>query len=233
MIGNTNINQINSRLNQIYQTLGQNDYFGNKNILFFGDLHQIQPVQQSRIFDPRGSAKLSLNLWKELVTYDELTDIVRSKEDQPFTEMCHRLREGKQTPDDIALLQSRVLSVRPEPHEMMDSMALFATNAECNSHNNACIEHLRKTIYIEKLIAHDKFGGESEMFNNQSLPSKHDKKNISDYMSNDINKTAGLPTALYIGVGARVMVRVNIDVVDKLVNGQTGTVNSVKYVNLF
>ena len=58
---------------------------------------------------------------------------------------------------------------------------------------------------------------------------RDENKKIADYIVDDINKNADLPTAVPLSVGARVMVRYNIDVTDKIFNGVYGT---VKYINL-
>ena len=229
MIGNTNLNQIHSRLNQLFGMSGAQDYFGGINIIFVGDLFQIPPVQQSKIFDPRGLAALGINFWKDFCTFSELNEVVRSKGDAPFTELCHRLRTGQHTVKDVSLLQSRVITNLPKVSQLMDSMLLFSTNAKCSEHNKKCVDYLTATTKVHNIMAHDKFS--NEQFNNSNQTDKRDKKNIKDYVTDDINKTAGLPTSIILGVGARVMVRANIDVTDKLCNGVCGTVKHIKFKN--
>ena len=229
MIGNTNLNQIHSRLNQLFGMSGAQDYFGGINIIFVGDLFQIPPVQQSKIFDPRGLAALGINFWKDFCTFSELNEVVRSKGDAPFTELCHRLRTGQHTDKDVSLLQSRVIANLPKVSQLMDSMLLFSTNAKCSEHNKKCVDYLTATTKVHNIMAHDKFS--NEQFNNSNQTDKRDKKNIKDYVTDDINKTAGLPTSIILGVGARVMVRANIDVTDKLCNGVCGTVKHIKFKN--
>lgn len=226
MIGNTNLNQIHSRLNQLYGKSAENDFFGGINVIFVGDLFQIPPVQQSKIFDPRGIAKLGTNLWKDLVTFSELTEVVRSKGDSAFTALCHRVRIGKHTSDDINLLKSRVIEKLPPISELMKTMLLFSTNKKCKVHNDNCTDYLRTITDVFKINSVDKFSDE-EM--NSDIALGHGKKNIKDYICDDINKTAGLPTSIMIGIGARVMVRSNIDVTQKICNGVTGTVKHIKY----
>ena len=228
MIGNTNINQIHSRLNQIYGKSGSQDFFGGINMIFVGDLFQIPPVQQTKIFDPRGLAALGINLWKDLVTFSELTDVVRSKGDQTFTNMCHRLRTGNHSNEDLAILKQRVIDKLPPISDLMDTMLLFSTNAKCKDHNNKCVDYLKSKTELFQVNAFDKFS--NEQFNNNSKqPYKYDNKDIKDYICNDINKTAGLPTSIALGVGARVMVRANIDVTNKICNGVCGTLKGIKF----
>ena len=223
MIGNTNINQLQSRLNQLYGKSKSDDFFGGINVIFVGDLFQIPPIKQYRVFDPKGLATLGINLWKDLVTFSELTICVRSKDDRQFTELCHRVRTGDHIASDTALLKTRVLPHMPPIESMLDCMVIFTTNTMCGEHNDRCIQHLRNTVPVETVIAHDCFSNEA--FNDPTNP---EKKNIKTYISDDVNKTAGLPTKLPLGVGARVMIRTNIDVQDKLVNGVCGTVKHIQ-----
>ena len=220
MIGNTNLNQIHARLHQLYGKSEGNTYFGGINLIFVGDLFQIPPVQQTKIFDPRGLAALGTNLWKDLVSFSELTDVVRSKGDTTFTALCHRIRTGKQTSHDIELLKTRVISKLPPINQLMESMLLFSTNAKCKKHNDDCIQYLRKITHVQNVYCVDKFSDEA--FGQA-------EKKIKDYICDDINKTAGLPTSIILGVGARVMVRSNIDVMNKICNGVTGTVKCIKF----
>eukprot|EP00116_Pleurobrachia_bachei_P000302 sb/3460564/ len=226
MLGNTVLNHIHVRLNQLKGMNGQHDYFGGVNILFFGDFYQIPPVQQSKIFDPRGPAKLSVNLWKDLVTFSELTEIVRSKGDSQFTEICHRLRTGNQTANDMDVLRSRVIDVLPPVTDMLNDLVLYTTNKQCREHNTKCIEFLRTKTRCITVTACDRFTNEA--FNGNPFGGDT-KRNASSHAAADVNKTAGLPQAITIGVGARVMIRVNIDVSEKLCNGVCGTVRLISF----
>ena len=46
------------------------------------------------VFESKGISALRPNVWKESVTFTELSDTVRSKGDSQFTELCHRLTIG-------------------------------------------------------------------------------------------------------------------------------------------
>ncbi|XP_063678484.1 uncharacterized protein LOC134814319 [Bolinopsis microptera] len=112
----------------------------------------------------------------------------------------------------------------------MDSMVIYPTNRQCATHNQECVRELSKTTNITNIVASDRFSNETF---NTTTPSTggivYEKmsKKAQDYTSDDVNKTAGLPSSLSVGTGARVMVRVNIDTLDKIVNGVTGTVHSI------
>ena len=74
-------------------------------------------------------------LWQ--VTFTELTEIMRQKVDKEFAKLLNRLREGKRSKDDIALLKQRFLNVRPEEDNYLFNIThLFTTNAPVHAHNN-------------------------------------------------------------------------------------------------
>lgn len=50
---------------------------------------------------------------------------------------------------------------------------------------------------------------------------------LDDIVSNDINKTGGLPRKLTIFIGAKVMLRRNYNVKKGLVNGSIGTISEI------
>ena len=57
---------------------------------------------------------------------------------QGFFDDFQRLREGKQTQDDITVLKSRILKSKPgEPNYPASLTHVFSTNASVNAHNEA------------------------------------------------------------------------------------------------
>jgi len=89
---------IDASLKQICQS---EKPFTGKNV-FVGDLFQLQPVNDSWIFDLPVSERtkrpqyvhLTSNLWKENVFLHELTEIMHQKDDKPFARLLNRIREG-------------------------------------------------------------------------------------------------------------------------------------------
>ena len=108
----------------------------------------------------------------------------------------------------------------------MDCMLLFSNNKKCKEHYGNCVAHLKSATHVTaQVTAQDKFSNEQFINMNHT----DTQKNIADYIVDDINKTAVLPTAVPLGVGARVMVRSNIDVTDEIFNGVCGTVKYIKF----
>lgn len=54
--------------------------------------------------------KLGPNVWKDLFSFFELTEIMRQNDDLRFAQLLNRLREGNQILDDIELLKERVIA---------------------------------------------------------------------------------------------------------------------------
>ena len=56
----------------------------------------------------------------------ELSEVMRQREDKDFAEISNRIREGKHTEADIAVLKKRILNLSPQhPGYPMNSTHLF------------------------------------------------------------------------------------------------------------
>ena len=80
---------------------------------------------------------------------------MRQKDDKEFAKLLNRLREGKHSTDDIALLKQRFLNVRPEEDNYLFNIThLFTTNAPVHAHNNVLYTFYKnykvevKTVHI-------------------------------------------------------------------------------------
>ena len=65
---------------------------------------------------------------------------MRQKDDKEFAQLLNRLREGKHSEDDIAILKQRFLKVHVGPglpYERGNMAHLFTTNAFVDAHNNS------------------------------------------------------------------------------------------------
>ena len=144
----------------------------------------------------------------------ELIEIVRQSSDLEFAEMLKRLREGKQTEDDIdeiKKLKDTNTSCWPE-----QVTKLFLTNHLANQDNEKTMESLGETVYT--------FNAKDSGKDTQTRI-----KTITIDKSKSLSDTGNLPTELKICVGARFMLTVNLDVNEHLVNGLLGTVKHITY----
>ena len=121
----------------------------------------------------------------------------------------NRCRIGEISDDDINLLESRhVDKFEDYPKE---SIHLFAENVPCAEYNKVMLQEImNKSYVIEAIDKVPKGVNLSSLIKNQSQM-----------------QTRGLAKTLELKVGALVMITQNIDVADKLVNGQIGTVFQV------
>ncbi|KAJ8048374.1 ATP-dependent DNA helicase PIF1 [Holothuria leucospilota] len=213
MVGNKMLRFIDQRLQQI---MGTKKVFGGVSIIAVGDLFQLKPVRDGWIFNDLNTdyGPLATNLWKSLFTAFELTEIMRQKDDQQFAQLLNRLREGKQTQEDLALLKTRQV-----PPESIPSHAthLFQTNAKVNAHNEQMFSLLNVTKV--EVPSHDIVTGDV---------TNTVKEKIISLIPHDSNKTMGLMSKLSLGIGQRVDLCINVAVEDGLINGASGV---VKYID--
>ena len=90
----------------------------------------------ARIISGLYCSALATNLWQEHFKMYELSEIMRQKDDREFAELLNRLREGKQTEQDIEVLKGRILKIKPgESDYPMNITHLFSTNQAVDGHN--------------------------------------------------------------------------------------------------
>ena len=241
MVSNVTLLYIHLRLTEIFQIEEIEDgWFGRRNLLFLGDLLQLPPVFESPVYTAL-TADLAqkytgcigtVDLWRQLFSYDELTINMRQKDELEFVDMLSRVRLGHVTSDDLKILNERKLSLSDETVSgrmqqvvkalaelPSDTVCLLPTRHMCDELNREMLKNLSgEEIH---LLATDTVDCP------QYLRSKVTKKLVK--CSDDSTLTAGLEKELIIKIGCKVMLRRNIDVTLGLVNGAIGTVCSVKY----
>ena len=228
MVSNLTLVYIHLRLQEIF---GGEKWFGGLNVLFVGDILQLPPVNAGAIFDTITSKVVSLklgcmtsiNLWKETVVYDELTINERQKTDKTFIPLLDEVRRGCPSPETIATLEHRVLNtpVIDKFEELLAShkspLCLFPTIKSCHMFNESMLDKLNTSVH--ETVAVDEV---DETCSTQKWSKKAAEK--LNRLNNDCNMTAGLEAVLKVAVGARVMLRRNIDTA---VNGALGSVVSI------
>jgi hypothetical protein len=200
-------------------------------MLFVDDLLQLPPVHGNPVFDKVATKSIlsqlgcaaAINSWRDCVSYDELTINERQKNDPQFSSMLDCVRRGCPTKETVSVLKQRVIqvSVLDKFSELRQSgkapVCLFPKRKDLNAQmlrKNASEVH---DIYCTDEI--DETAGNRKMT----------KKVIEhlDKLNADCNMTTGLEAKLSLAVGARVMLRRNIDTKAGLVNGAIGTVLSI------
>ena len=195
------------------------DPFGNKAILLCGDLLQIPPTKQRCIFDePKILQNQALylsneNLWN---LFETVTLTVNKR--QGFSEWkdtLSRIRIGGMNEKDRKLLETRrVSNAEHMDKNLDDALHLFFTNNEVLRHNETIIAKLEKQ---PKKIKADIKG----------YP-KHCEPKIK--YESYVEETK-FQKVLIVKKGAKVIHNHNVDLIDGLVNGVTGTIIGFTYGN--
>ncbi|CAG2215742.1 unnamed protein product [Mytilus edulis] len=144
MVGQRVLLYISERLRQIKQS--GNALFGNICVIAVGDFYQLPPVKQKCLYDLR--PELFFPLWSLNFSLVEINQIMRQKEDSEFAQLLNRLRVKKKTehllPRDLSVLKSCMQHSVP-----LDSLHIFATNKEIDSHNSKMIDKVcEETVTI-------------------------------------------------------------------------------------
>ena len=228
MVSSLNLAYIHLRLDELF---GGDEWFGSRNMLFVGDILQLQPVNGSVVFENITKKTLlhklgcaaSINIWKDSVTYDELTINERQKSDAEFSDILDCVRRGCPTDKIYATLQQRVIqgSITDKFEALcrvgQTPLCLFPTRNLCKQFNHEMLEKIGTELHT--LVCVDEV-------DQTSSTRKWSKKAAEqlEKLNNDCNMTAGLEANLVLAIGARVMLRRNIDTTIGLVNGAIGTV---------
>ena len=231
MISSLNLAYMHLRLEELF---GSVEWFGSKNMLFVGDLLQLQPPSGNPIFEKISKKALlqqlgcaaSVNIWKDSIVYDELTINERQKKDEEFSSMLDCVRRGCPTDETLRILQQRVIQVSASEKfdELQKSgqtpVCLFPKRKACNKFNNEMLRRLSSKVH--EIVCTDEV-------DETAGTRKWNKKAAErlQELNEDCNLTAGLEAKLSLAVGARVMLRRNIDTRSGLVNGAIGTILSI------
>ena len=129
--------------------------------------------------------------------------VMRQKDDQPFIEQLNKFRTGSQTDEDVQCIQSRSTSPLDDNYPT-DSLQIWAENNPVTQHNNAKLK--------VRLTAIDQH------------PANISKQDIDRVLATGRSETGGLDHNIFVKETARVMLTTNIDIADRLIHGQMGTI---------
>ena len=218
MVGSGMFNFLDLRLQQI---MGTKEPFGGLSIITVGDLFQLKPVFDQWIFENSkdGYTALATNLWQQYFQMFELSEVMRQREDKDFAEILNRIREGKHTEADIAVLKERILNLTPQhPDYPMNSTHLFSTNMAVDQHNHDIFH--KSTNEKVKIKAIDIVLGDL---------SDELKERLKKQIPNDPSKTMGLYSVCSILKDAKYDLTTNVSVVDGMTNGAECIIKKVDY----
>ena len=211
MVSNITLLHIHQRLKDIFGS-SSSLLFAGISIIAVGDLYQLPPIRRKPIFENFKNDSYNLyHPWKVFIMM-ELIQIMRQKDDQQFTELLNRFRTASQTEKDIDCINSRSITPLADNYPL-DALHIWAENNPVNKHNNKQLEQLSTPLFV--LRATDQY------------PSNITKQDIDRVLSRGRSETGGLDFEVKIKEGARVMLTTNIDIADRLINGQMGTVMKI------
>ena len=232
MIGCSQLNNISKQLTKAKHAVAS-DPFGGVDIIFFGDFIQFPPIMDAPLYSgwKNGSIRstnlqaevkkqLGINLWRQVNQVVLLDEQMRIK-DKAYQDLLNRLREGKCTDSDIAMLNKRVIGN-------------FSGNISSISGNRIITPGNELVMEINKMFA-SHHSRDKKVFVTTAKDSIKKKKLPTD-LANKIKDypatwTKGLPGELPMYVGMPVYLTQNIAVELGLTNGSTGIIRAIHLRN--
>lgn len=158
------------------------------------------------------------HLW-HLFTLCELTENMSQQGDNTFAELLNALRIGEMKADHFEILAEKIVKEATGEFAIEKALRVYPTNKQVEDHNTAVQQWFKnQNVKIYTIKAQDQLVDATRQLGNRDL---------NEIIPTDINKTAGLPKTLEIFVGAKVMLRSNIDQTKGLVNGAIGFITEI------
>ena len=156
----------------------------------------------------------AIDLWRmfEIV---ELTEIMRQQGHNEMIDMLNKIRVGTIDISVENLLQSRFVDVN-NPAYPVNATHIFAENAPANDHNENMLNRLISPLIIIQAI--------DELPSNCNIS----ETDILSARNRKATETGGLAIKLSLKLEVRVMLTVNVDIADRLTNGQMGIIKHFK-----
>lgn len=242
MVSNIDLLKINDRLNAIMGVLNTATFGESVHILFVGDLFQLKPCSNDWIFKDvsekvKEKAKekkkkteknapyidLSKNLWREHMKLYELTECMRQRDDKPWAMALNRFREGNHTPEDIEMVEARVIKDTDEhpyhtPH-------IYYRNVDVAKFN--------KQVY-DRADEESKVTVKANTFVSSDVP-KLMKTRIMNKLETEQEyqshkRTGGLVKELNLCEGLQYDYTINVDTEDGITNGTSCVLKKIQYM---
>ena len=209
MVSNLQLLYIHLRLVEIF---GCSDDVPFAGLTIIGDFYQLPPVQQRTVYADYKDLWLNLvHLWK-LFQIAELHEVMRQRGDSELIDLLNKVRTATLDENDEILLKSRFI-METDVNYPIDALHIFAENLPCRAHNSKMLDANENELCSVCAI--------------DDLPKNIGKAVVNKVLLRNQSQTGGLAQLLQIKVNARVMITVNIDIADRLINGQIGTVKHI------
>ena len=139
----------------------------------------------------------------------ELTEIMRQKNDKTFTELLNRVRTASHTENDIEVINSKCVTPS-NPNYPSNALHIWAENTAVDEHNRRRLDLIEAPLVILKA--------------NDQYPKNVNKQDIERVLARGRSETCGLDYEIHVKEGAQIMLTTNVNIQDRLVNGQMGTI---------
>ena len=211
MVSNDLLFHVHLRLTEIFGKVNDEPFAG-KTVIAVGDFFQLPPVGGRPVYaDYKNDWQNFESLWKLFKIY-ELTEVMRQRGDSQLIDLLNNVRTADVQPSDIKLLESRVVQPgsKEYPH---DALHIFAENASAKAHNLEMLESTDGNLFSISAI--------------DNVPKNVSQQRINEVLGRNQSETGGLAGVLDVKLNSRVMLTINVDLKDRLVNGQLGTVKHI------
>lgn len=204
MVSQQLFEDMNRRMERIKPRAGRP--MGGVQIVGLGDFCQLPPVGERST--PSGRFCFHSSNFHTLFGAHmyRLTQQMRQADDVPFAQLLARIRvcDGALAPEDVALLRSRMFVPGPVP--FVDEPYLYPRRQDVDRHNGICAERLGPMVVAYAWTAKD------------WTATDECKRSLA---------TMRLEERLELRVGAPVLLRFNLDLPARLVNGARGVVRAI------
>ena len=210
--------QIHQRLVEIFNV--PNILSAGKSVLVVGDLYQLPPVNAMPVYASSNSAEpksyVAYELWK-MFRLVELMEVMRHKGDTSFIYLLNQIRVGNIDESSEMIIQSRFIDGEDSNYPKQ-ALHIFAENAPVSTHNDTMLNQLSGLPIEIKAI--------------DIVPSNcgFTGSDIIAAQNHKPSDTGGLAKSLILKLEAKVMLAVNVDVQDRLINGQIGVVKHLEII---
>ena len=214
MVSNNLLLYIHQRLTDILDHKNGNP-FADVSIITCGDFYQLPPIRALPVYAKFTGDQAILNMdhiWRTF-KIGELTEVMRQRGDKVFIDLLNNVRVGIVTEENTKTLLSRFIS-KNDPNYPSEAIHIWSENSLVNEHNKQKLSELTGREY--ELVAFDKL---PENITDAALEAVYQRSQMD---------TGGLAHKFTVKLKAKVMITANIDVGDKLCNGQIGTIEHFK-----
>ncbi|XP_071137190.1 uncharacterized protein [Mytilus edulis] len=209
------LEKISQICTQTCQNSKQNQHFGGKTVILFGDLLQLPAVTNNcsktrQIYESV--------LWSEFLPLF-LYENCRQAEDQEYCQLLNRLRVGEQNLEDIKMLESRICGEGHPTSKDCNNSTSSSSMVICSKHSlRNEINDMMQTRLLQSSKVYHLHARDCDLAGNEV--SFQDTQVIN-------NVKSVLPKTITIHEGAKVMITRNLNIQDHVVNGTVGYLKSV------